>query len=180
MPIILIAFPLISIGLFFLIKKWDIVFLLGESKAGKDTLLHILKGDGFQEKYVALGQAQVVRIRINNWKKIDVINTAGTDKYGTEEFKSKKYTIRCYVFDSTKYYDKDEIIKLGIQNTINEVKSFSIYKKVKCVALGTRAADIKNKDEIENEVNSMGGIKCKIFELSDNPQKEVIEFLFKE
>lgn len=178
MPIILVAFPLVSIGLFLLIKKWDIVFLLGESKAGKDTLLHILKGDGFQEKYVALGQAQVVSIRINKIKKIDVINTAGTDIAGTEKFKSKKYTIRCYVFDSTKYY-KDEIIKLGIQNTINEVKSFSIYKKVKYVALGTRAASIKNKDEIENEVRSMG-IKCKIFELSDNPQKEVIEFLFKE
>lgn len=179
MPIILVVFPLVSIGLFLFIKKWDIVFLLGESKAGKDTLLHILKGDGFQEKYVALGQAQVVSIRINKIKKIDVINTAGTDRYGTEKFKYKKYTIRCYVFDSTEY-GKNRRIKLGIQNTINEVKSFSIYKKVKCVALGTRAASIKNKDEIENEVNSMGGIKCKIFELSDNPQKEVMEFLFKE
>lgn len=175
MPFVLIVIPII---LFFLVKKWDIVFLLGESKAGKDTLLHILNGDGFQEKPVALGQTQRVSIRINKWKKIDIINTAGTDIAGTEEFKDAKYTIRCYVFDSTKY-GENKRIKLGIQNTINEVKSLPNYKKVKYLALGTRAASIKNKYEIENEVRSMG-IKCKIFELSDNPQKEVIEFLFKE
>ena len=177
MPILLIVMP-IPIILFFLIKKWDIVFLLGERKAGKDTLLHILKGNGFQEKYFALGQAQLVSIRINKWKKIDIINTAGTDIAGTEEFKYKKYTIRCYVFDSTKY-GENKRIKLGIQNTINEVKSLPNYKKIKYVALGTRAASIENKDEIENEIRSMG-IKCKIFELSDNPQNEVMEFLFKE
>lgn len=177
MPILLIAIP-IPIILFFLIKKWDIVFILGEQKAGKDTLLHILKGDGFQEKYFALGQAQVVSIRINKWKKIDIINTAGTDIAGTEEFKDAKYTIRCYVFDSTKY-GENKRIKLGIQNTINEVKSLPNYKKIKYVALGTRAASIENKDEIENEIRSMG-IRCKIFELSDNPQNEVMEFLFKE
>jgi|GEM_PF-6369281 len=177
MPIVLLAAPLIPIGYLLFIKKWDTVFLLGERKAGKDTLLHILKGDGFQENYLALGQAQRVSIRIK-WKKIDIINTAGTDIAGTEEFKYTKYTIRCYVFDSAKYGDNKRI-RLGIQNTINEVKSLPNNKKIKYVALGTRAADIKNKDEIENEVRSMG-IKCKIFELSDNPQKEVIEFLFKE
>lgn len=178
MPIVLVAVPLVSIILFLFIKKWDIVFILGERKAGKDTLLHILKGDGFQEKYFSLGQAQVVSIRINKWKKIDIINTAGTDIAGTEEFKDAKYTIRCYVFDSTKY-GENKRIKLGIQNTINEVKSLPNYKKIKYVALGTRAASIENKDEIENEIRSMG-IRCKIFELSDNPQNEVMEFLFKE
>ena len=72
MPIVLLAAPLIPIGYLLFIKKWDTVFLLGERKAGKDTLLHILKGDGFQENYLALGQAQRVSIRIK-WKKIDII-----------------------------------------------------------------------------------------------------------
>lgn len=91
-------------------------------------------------------------------------------------------------------------VKNGIKNTVKEVdaingeyidKKFKFIhrmhnflfckkeKVVKCVAIGTRGDEVDSEDreEIKKEVIKMG-IPCKIFELKNNPKKELIKFIF--
>lgn len=59
-------------------------------------------------------------------------------------------------------------------------KSKEYEDVVKCIAIGTRGneVDSEDKEKIRKEVIKMG-IKCKIFELKNNPKKELINFIFK-
>lgn len=179
--------------------KYDLIFLVGESAAGKTTTMNILKGKGFNEKYTPNPKGKIHNappIFNKGVKFIKVIDTAGGYLKDLPKWKEKNYTIRCIIFDTTKFY-KDKKVRLGIKNTVKEVdaingeyidKKFKLLHKikaskkektVKCVAIGTRGNEIDNevKEKIRNEVHKLG-IHCKIFELSNNPKKELIKFIF--
>lgn len=176
-------------------EKTDVTILfIGETEAGKDTVMELIKTGEFLNESRKTPKYEAIKTTVKN-KKIKIINTSGSDSTfkDVEEAKNLHHNIRCYIFDASKFYKGENIIiklflrklfprlrkkqnriKLGIQNTIDECKE----KNIKCISLGTRG-DKVNKEKIENEVRSMG-IDCSIFELSKKPQEQVIEFLFKE
>lgn len=157
--------------------KADVTILfIGETEAGKDTVMQLLKTRKFLKESRKTQQYEAITTTIENNKKIKIINTSGSDSTweDTEKAKNIKHYIRCYIFDARKFDDKDEKIKLGIQNTINECKE----KSIKYMSLGTMGDEV-SKEKIENKVRSMG-IECSIFEPSKAPFEQVIKFLFKE
>lgn len=168
------------------------ILFIGETEAGKDTVINLIKDRKFTPNIKKTPMYNTVIATITyksnesssennnyiNYKdkiKIKIINTSGSDSTfeDAERAKNLPHNIRCYIFDARKFY-KDEKIKNGIQNTINECKE----KNIKYMSLGTRGDEV-NKEKIENKVRSMG-IDCSIFELSKEPHEQVIEFLFKE
>lgn len=174
--------------------KADVTILfIGETEAGKDTVIELIKTRKFLEKHkktpvfntiaatisykpntIAIGSA-TTDINYKDKIKIKIINTSGSEHSweDTEKAKNIHHDIRCYIFDS-RNFDNVENVKLGIQNTIDECKE----KGIKYMALGTRGDEV-DKEKIENGVRSMG-MECSIFELSKEPVEQVIEFLFKE
>lgn len=186
--------------------KYDMIFLIGEAGAGKTTIMNILRGNGFNEEYNATDIGEVSRpfLSIDSGLKIiKIIDTSGSNLKSLPRWKEKDYTIRCFIFDTTQFYKGKKIdkkIRLGIKNTIKEVeyinygysekKIIRFFQKlskskeyedvVKCIAIGTRGneVDSEDKEKIRKEVIKMG-IKCKIFELKNNPKKELINFIFK-
>lgn len=180
--------------------KADVTILfIGESEAGKDTVIELIKTRKFLEKnkkppaYNTIAATidyshilnNIVKNKLGsethdhiNYKdkiKIKIINTSGSENNwkNTEEAKNLSHDIRCYIFDARDFYNVENI-KFGIQNTIDECKE----KGIKYMSLGTRGDEV-DKEKIENEVRSMG-MECSIFELSKKPVEEVIKFLFKE
>ena len=118
---------------------------------------------------------------------ISFINTSGhnledTEKYVNNFPRSKLIdswqSILIYVFDASKFYT-DKNIKLGIQYTIDECKDKIKNKKckIKYLALGTRASEVKDKGKLEDEIKRMG-IECRIFELKDIPIDKIADFIF--
>lgn len=169
--ILMIGLPS-SIVTFFIIKL-DTIFLTGEPGAGKTTLMNIMMKKGFTKDTRATPNAYEKRTYIYGIKRISVIDTSGSLNENTEEWRDeKKYKKICYVFDATKYYTNKRI-EWAIEVLIRTKKKNTEY-----IAIGTRGDKIKDKLKIENEVSSKG-MKCKIFELSTNPYKEVIDYIFK-
>lgn len=174
--------------------KADVTILfVGETEAGKDTVIELIKTRKFLEKHEKTPAFNTIAATISyksntiaigstttdiNYKdriKIKIINTSGSEHSWEDTEKAKKlsHDIRCYIFDARDFYNVENI-KFGIQNTIDECKE----KGIKYMSLGTRGDEV-DKEKIENEVRSMG-MKCSIFELKKEPVEQVIEFLFKE
>lgn len=173
--------------------KADVTILfVGETEAGKDTVIELIKTRKFLEKHektpafntiaatisyksniIAIGSA-TTDIDYKDKIKIKIINTSGSEHTwkDTEEATNLPHDIRCYIFDARRFYN-EENIKFGIQSTIDECKE----KNIKYISLGTRGDEV-DKEKIENEVRSMG-MECSIFELSKAPAEEVIKFLFR-
>lgn len=96
-----------------------VIWLQGIAKAGKDTILHIIKGDGFKESYPATHGVVEDETQIANakWK---LINTGGSsannepkEQWRNERLKAlpqedKKKVLWLYIFD-IQNYDKDHI-----------------------------------------------------------------------
>lgn len=174
--------------------KADVTILfIGETEAGKDTVIELIKTGKFLEKNIKTPAFNTIMATINynklsyiptignettdiNYKdkKIKIINTSGSESMWADSENAKKlrHDIRCYIFDARNFYDVENV-KLGIQNTIDECKE----EGIKYISLGTRGDEV-DKEKIENEVRSMG-IECSIFELSKKPVEQVIKFLFK-
>lgn len=181
--------------------KADVTILfIGESEAGKDTVIELIKTRKFLQKYQKTPAFNTITATIDynailnnivktkldiketnnhiNYKdkiKIKIINTSGSENMLADVENAKKisHDIRCYIFNAKDFYNVENV-KLGIQNTIDECEE----KKIKYMSLGTRGDEV-DKEKIENEVRSMG-MKCSIFELKKEPVEQVIEFLFKE
>lgn len=153
------------------------ILLVGEKEAGKDTVFHVLKGDGFVNEYNIIPHYETIMAKVKTKKKkikIKIINTTGSESSwkDTEEAKDLRHDIRCYVFDSRKFYS-DNVIKLGIKDSIEDCKN----KKINLLVVGTRGDEV-NKNKIENDVKDIGA-NCKIFELSKNPKQDLIKYIFK-
>lgn len=176
------------------VKKGDVkdkadvtILFVGETEAGKDTVIELIRTGKFLEKYKKSTNFKTIMTAIeykNNYSptaeinykdKIKIINTSGseTNWADAEIAKDLKHDIRCYIFDAREFYSEEKI-KLGIRNTIEECKE----KGIKYISLGTRGDEV-DREKIENEVRSMG-MECSVFELSKEPKNEVIKFLFKE
>lgn len=151
------------------------ILLVGEKEAGKDTVFHVLKGDGFIKEHDIIPHYDDTIMAKVNKKKIKIINTTGSESSwkDTEEAKGLPHDIRCYVFDSRKFYS-DNVIKLGIKDSINDCGE----RNITLLTIGTRGDEVNNKKDIENEVKSFGS-NCKIFELSKNPREDLIKYIFK-
>lgn len=97
-----------------------VIWLQGIALAGKDTILHIIKGDGFKEHYPTthgVGENYETQIANAKWK---LINTGGSsannepkEQWRNERLKAlpqedKKKVLWLYIFDMQNY-DKDHI-----------------------------------------------------------------------
>lgn len=120
--------------------KADVTILfIGETEAGKDTVIELIKTRKFLEKHektpafntiaatisyksntIAIGNA-TTDINYKDKIKIKIINTSGSEHSWEDTEKAKKlsHDIRCYIFDARDFYNVENI-KFGIQNTIDE------------------------------------------------------------
>ena len=165
-----------------------VVWLQGVGKAGKDTILHIIKGDGFKESYPATHGVVEDETRIANakWK---LINTGGSsannepkEQWRNERLKAlpqedKKKVLWLYIFDMQNY-DKDHI-KSRIEASRSTAKDCGIST---FIAVGThldklQAAGLDSKiEQIQSELDELG-IHYFPYDLSKNPREEVIQMI---
>ena len=154
------------------------ILLVGEQAAGKDTVFHVLKGDGFIDKHDIILNYETIIAEVKK-KKIKIINTSGSESAwrDVEKAKGLEHQIRCYVFNSKEFYSNKlgKIIKLGINDNINECRD----RKIDLLVIGTRGDEVNNKNDIEKAVENDMGVNCKIFELSKNPKEELIKYVLK-
>ena len=152
------------------------VLLIGESSAGKDTVLRLLKDEPFSPDHSVTTNYYETIISNIRGKIIKVVNTSGSEStiLNTALAKEMPHNIRCYVFDARKYYS-DRRIKLGIQDSISDCQE----KGIKVITIGTRGAEINDINKIENEIKTKGS-HCKIFEFKNNPREEVLKYIFEE
>ena len=162
-----------------------VILLQGKTGAGKDTILHIIKGDGFKESYSATMKAvdeYEIQIANEKWR---LINTAGSggknaekEQWRNETLKplpqeAKKKVLWLYIFDMQEY-DKDRI-----QASYNNFKDYDIST---FIAVGThldklQAAGLDSKiEQIQSELDELG-IYYVSYDLSKNPREKVIQMI---
>lgn len=166
-----------------------VVWLQGKGKAGKDTILHIIKGDGFKESYPTthrVDENHEVQIANAKWK---LINTGGSsannepkEQWRDERLKplpqeAKKKVLWLYVFDMQNY-EKDHI-KSRIEASRSTAKDYGISA---FIAVGThldrlQAAGLDSKiEQIQSELDELG-IHYFPYDLSKNPRAEIIQMI---
>lgn len=165
-----------------------VIWLQGIALAGKDTILHIIKGDGFKESYPATHGVIEDETQIANekWK---LINTGGSsannepkEQWRNERLKAlpqeaKKKVLWLYVFDMQNY-EKDHI-KSRIEASRSTAKDCGIST---FIAVGThldrlQAAGLDSKiGQIQSELDELG-IRYFPYDLSKNPREEVIQMI---
>lgn len=165
-----------------------VVWLQGIGKAGKDTILHIIKGDGFKESHPATHGVVEDEAQMANekWKLINTggssANNAPKEQWRNERLKTlpqeaKKKVLWLYVFDMQNY-DKDHI-KSRIEASRSTSKDCGIST---FIAVGThldklQAAGLDSKiEQIQSELDELG-ICYFPYDLSKNPRKEVIQMI---
>ncbi|RDU66990.1 hypothetical protein CQA53_01630 [Helicobacter didelphidarum] len=160
----------------------DTLLLLGETAAGKDTLIHILAGKVFANDYTATATHDRTGVHINN---LLVHNTSGSTMEAVlrskEELKDelqryKDKVFLAYVFNADEYKTNKKI-HYGIGNCINETKGRGFKR---CLAIGTRGDKILagEKTKIENEIRQRG-LECSIFDMTKSPKNEIKDFIQK-
>lgn len=160
-----------------------VIWLQGIAKAGKDTILHIIKGDGFKESYPATHGVVEDETQIANakWK---LINTGGSsannepkEQWRNERLKAlpqedKKKVLWLYIFDMQNY-EKDHIKSRSTAKDCG-ISTF--------IAVGThldklQAAGLDSKiEQIQSELDELG-IHYFPYDLSKNPREEVIQMI---
>lgn len=166
-----------------------VIWLQGIAKAGKDTILHIIKGDGFKEHYPTthgVGENYEAQIANAKWKLINTggssANNAPKEQWRNERLKTlpqeaKKKVLWLYVFDMQNY-DKDHI-KSRIEASRSTAKDCSIST---FIAVGThldrlQAAGLDSKiEQIQSELDELG-IHYFPYDLSKNPRAEIIQMI---
>lgn len=162
-----------------------VILLQGKTGAGKDTILHIIKGDGFKESYRATMKAvdeNEIQIANEKWR---LINTTGSksknaekEQWRNERLKTlpqeaKKKVLWLYIFDMQEY-DKDHIKANHSTSKDYVIPTF--------IAVGThldklQAAGLDSKiEQIQSELQELG-IYYFSYDLSKNPREEVIQMI---
>ena len=117
------------------------------------------------------------------------INTPGSNnsrkKCTIDIAKKIPHSMRCYIFDSSYFNPTNNIlhniiknrVRKNIERGINNMVKFSLENEnIKCFAIGTHGNELQNKIEVEKKISDLG-VRCKIFELSESPQDEIINFI---
>lgn len=162
-----------------------VIWLQGKALAGKDTILHIIQGDGFKESYPTthgVNENYEAQIANEKWK---LINTGGSsanngekEQWRNERLKTlpqeaKKKVLWLYVFDMQDY-DKDHIKANHSTSKDYVIPSF--------IAVGThldklQAAGLDSKiEQIQSELQELG-IYYYPYDLSKNPKEEIIQMI---
>lgn len=162
-----------------------VIWLQGKALAGKDTILHIIQGDGFKKSYPTthgVNENYEAQIANEKWK---LINTGGSsasngekEQWRNERLKTlpqeaKKKVLWLYVFDMQDY-DKDHIKANHSTSKDYVIPSF--------IAVGThldklQAAGLDSKiEQIQSELQELG-IHYFSYDLSKNPREEIIQMI---
>lgn len=162
-----------------------VIWLQGKALAGKDTILHIIQGDGFKESYPTthgVNENYEAQIANEKWK---LINTGGSsanngekEQWRNERLKTlpqeaKKKVLWLYVFDMQDY-DKDHIKANHSTSKDYVIPTF--------IAVGThldklQAAGLDSKiEQIQSELQELG-IHFFSYDLSKNPREEIIQMI---
>lgn len=162
-----------------------VIWLQGKALAGKDTILHIIQGDGFKKSYPTthgVNENYEAQIANEKWK---LINTGGSsanngekEQWRNERLKTlpqeaKKKVLWLYVFDMQDY-DKDHIKANHSTSKDYVIPSF--------IAVGThldklQAAGLDSKiEQIQSELQELG-IYYFSYDLSKNPREEIIQMI---
>ncbi|PPS21866.1 hypothetical protein [Brachyspira murdochii] len=107
------------------------ILLVGDQAAGKDAVMNLIENNIFDEQYEATAKYYTIMTEVKG-KKIKIINTSGSEKTleDTEEATLLKHDIRCYVFNSIKFYENKDIVK-GINHAKNDIKGIEEKEKEK-------------------------------------------------
>lgn len=162
-----------------------VIWLQGKALAGKDTMLHIIQGDGFKKSYPTthgVNENYEAQIANEKWK---LINTGGSsanngekEQWRNERLKTlpqeaKKKVLWLYVFDMQDY-DKDHIKANHSTSKDYVIPTF--------IAVGThldklQAAGLDSKiEQIQSELQELG-IHYFSYDLSKNPREEIIQMI---
>lgn len=162
-----------------------VIWLQGKALAGKDTILHIIQGDGFKKSYPTthgVNENYEAQIANEKWK---LINTGGSsanngekEQWRNERLKplpqeAKKKVLWLYVFDMQDY-DKDHIKANHSTSKDYVIPTF--------IAVGThldklQAAGLDSKiEQIQSELQELG-IHYFSYDLSKNPREEIIQMI---
>lgn len=171
-----------------LTKKDKIVILGGDTRAGKTTIIEVLKlKDGASldtDDYhdTLNNDVDALDTKIDGLK-YAFIDTSGAsyNKPKIEELKNKLQkeqkgkVLEFYVFDASDFDSKNLINKIKARKKEAEKRGFE------CVAIGTHKDKISSskKEAIEKEVRAL--MNCRIFQLTYNPQakSELEDFIAK-
>lgn len=162
-----------------------VIWLQGKALAGKDTILHIIQGDGFKKSYPTthrVNENYEAQIANEKWKLIDTggssANNGEKEQWRNERLKplpqeAKKKVLWLYVFDMQDY-DKDHIKANHSTSKDYVIPTF--------IAVGThldklQAAGLDSKiEQIQSELQELG-IHYFSYDLSKNPREEIIQMI---
>lgn len=162
-----------------------VIWLQGKALAGKDTILHIIQGDGFKKSYPTthgVNENYEAQIANEKWK---LINTGGSsanngekEQWRNERLKTlpqeaKKKVLWLYVFDMQDY-DKDHI-KANHSTSKDYVIPTFIAVGTHLDKLQVARLDSKIK-QIQSELQELG-IHYFSYDLSKNPREEIIQMI---
>lgn len=174
-------------GLVALLKKnQGTILLTGQTEAGKDTLLHILKDEGFSQEYRATPM-QTSDDEVSS-EKLDytIINISGNKDFNNEKEKIKKELkelkekeherdiIYVYIFNILEFKKDDKLIVAEIKNAIKESKSRDFRTKI-IASRGDRIS-YQEKIDLENRIKQIGA-DFAIFDMTNISKKEAFDFL---
>lgn len=148
--------------------------------AGKDTLLKIMNGEGFDpERKATLTAVEKKPIKLEE-KRCYIHNTAGKEsesqKKSTERGRlPKRKTLWIEVFDMGEYDKRNRITHISLAKEMQGRYEEARKRGFEFLAFGTHLDTNKDKQErIENDLEKKG-IRVVCYDLSKNPQKEIIE-----
>ena len=172
-----------KLRLWWKIKRADYVIMLdGRPGAGKDTLLKIINGEGFDPKRKATPKSVEKKTIKLEEKRCCVYNTAGSNSMVAEksierEKLPKGKTLWIEVFDMGKYDKLNKNTSVSLVEEIQARYEEARDRGFKFLAFGTHLNT--NQDKKERIKNDLEGKRIQVlfYELSENPQKEIIELI---
>lgn len=159
-----------------------IIFLVGESKIGKDTILHILQYNSFKDNYEPTKKLQ--EISPSESIAFYIINTAGSPENDDENIQARKdlpsgkNTKYVYVFRVDKFFS-DENYQKCVQWDIENAKEQCdrVENGWDLVIIGTHKDKCNASDEqiqaLIAELGEKDKFRCAIFDLTEARDKGI-------
>lgn len=192
--------PSLVIKLFYALfkKKPKIIFLMGETGVGKDTVKEILQNADFIEKHIATPKMDKGKKDIWCGHYVQICNTGGADMQSSHNNDTRRELIEwkklgseiyyVYVFDASVYFDESKHQQL-VNERLESAKKFATREGFELRIIGThrdKAQKYEAKiDELMNELRGKYG-KCEIYDLTQaktqgkQMQQQLFDFIIKE